>query len=145
MALGLVLVAHARGCEDRLCLIERIAQHTGAERLQKVIVDAAREQVAIKAHVVHLADRDHHRAGLAYFGQRVDVVERVAAFRQVDHQDVRTGRDRQGLDRIAKPALVAFLGLPAEFDDHRAQHVERSFVAQECGEGIAVAGHGRFE
>ena len=42
-----------------------------------------------------LADRDHHGAWLADFGEGVDIGQRVAAFRQVDHQDVRAGRDRQ--------------------------------------------------
>ena len=51
-------------------------------------MDAAGEQVAIQPDIVDLADRDDHRAGLADLGQRVDVDQRIAAFGQVDHQDV---------------------------------------------------------
>jgi hypothetical protein len=63
-------------------------QHMGLERLEDIVVDAVVEQIAIQAHIVDLTDGQHHRARLAHFGQRADVRERIAAFRQVDHQDV---------------------------------------------------------
>ncbi len=73
------------------------------------------------------------------------VVERIAAFGQVDHQDVRACRHRKRLDRVAQTALVAFLGGPAELDHDRAQHVEGVLVADIGCKGIAVAGQARFE
>jgi len=90
------------------------------------------------ASIVDLAHRDNHGARLADFGKRVDVVQRVAAFRQVDQQDVRAGRDRKRLDGVAKAALVALFRLPTHVDDDRAQHVERGLVAQEGGKHVAV-------
>src|SRR3546814_10517221 len=45
---------------------------SGRKRLEQVVVDAARDQIAVEAHVVDLAHGDHDRARLADFGQRVD-------------------------------------------------------------------------
>src|SRR5690606_40337613 len=71
---------------------------------------------------------------LADLGQGVDVVQRIAAFRQVDHQDVRACRDRERLDGVAQAALVALLGLPAHLDEDRkstrlnSSHVKISYA-----------------
>ena len=138
----LAVAALGRG-EHRLRLVQRIAHLAGRERLEQVVVNAAREQVAIEAHVVDLADRDHDRAGLADFGQRVDVVERIAAFRQVDHQDAGLAAIDSDWTALRRPPLAHFSGCPAHFDDDRTQHVERGIVADEGGERIAVAGEDR--
>ena len=78
---------HARAGDGQLRIGEGVAQLIGREGLQQIILDAAGDEVAIEADVVDLAGGDHHRAGLADFGERVDVVERIAALRQVDEQD----------------------------------------------------------
>ncbi len=138
-------IAAARGAENRLRLIERVAQRRRGKRLEEVVVDSACEQIAVEPHIIDLPDGDHHGARFANLGQRIDIVERVAAFRQIDEQDVGAGTDRERLDRVAQTALVAFLRRPAEFDDHRTQHVERILVADIGGERVAVvAGHAGF-
>ena len=92
MALGRRAVGLRRS-EDHLRMRQRIAQLRGVQRLEQIVVNAARQQIAIEPHVVHLPDGDDHRAGFAHFGQGVDVVQRIAAFRQVDEEDRRTGAD----------------------------------------------------
>ena len=104
-------------------------------------MDAAGHQIAVKPDVVDLPHRNNHSAGLADLSQRVDVIERIAALGQINHQDVRACGNRQRLHSIAQAALVALLWLPAHLDDDRAQNFERGFVAQKCGEGIAVTWH----
>jgi hypothetical protein len=109
VGLGLAGFGAARGGEDRLRLGQRIAQTCRRQRLEQVIVDAACQQIAVKPHIVHLADGDHHRARLAHFGQRVDIAQRVAAFGKVHQQDRRAGGDRAPAPRCA-PAARAFSG-----------------------------------
>ena len=70
----------ARAGQDHLGMREGVAQLVDRERLQQIIVDAAGDEVAVKADVVDGARRDHDRARLANFGQGVDVVERVGGF-----------------------------------------------------------------
>ena len=140
VALRRFRIARSRGAEHRLRLVERVAQLPRRQGLEQIVVNTARQQVAIQAHVVHLPDGDDDGARLAHFGQRVDVVEGIAAFGQIDHQDVGAGRHGQGLDRVAQSALGAFFRLPAQFDDDGPEHVERGFIADEGGEGIAIAG-----
>ena len=118
---------------------EGIAQLVDRERLEQVIVDPAGDEVAIQADIVDLARGDDDRAGLAHFGQRVDVIERIGQFRQVDEQDVRAGGDRQRLDRVAQPALVDLFGRPAMLDRDRPKHVGGGIVADEGRERIAEA------
>ena len=132
---GLGFAARAR--QDRLGMREGVAQLVDRERLQQIIVDAAGDEVAIQAHVVDRAGGDHDRARLAHFGERVDVVQRIGRFAEVDEQDVRAGRDRQRLDRVAQPALVDLLRRPAVLDRNRPQHVGGGIVADEGGERIA--------
>ena len=116
---------------------EGVAQLVDRERLQQIIVDAAGDEVAIQAHVVDGARRDHDRPGLADFRKRVDVVERIGGFAEIDEQDVRARRHRQRLDRVAQAALVDLLRRPAVLDRNRPQHVGGRIVADEGGEGIA--------
>ncbi len=78
---------HPRAGNGHLRIGEGVAQLVGGERLQQIVLDAAGDEVAIEADVVDLAGGDHHRARLADFGERVDVVERVARFAEVDEQD----------------------------------------------------------
>ena len=132
----------ARGHEHRLRLRQGIAQLVRAEGFEQIILDAAGDQVAIEAHVVDLARRDHDRAGFAHFGQAVDVVQRIAAFGHVDEQDLGRRGDRQGLDRIAHPALVHLFGRPAHFRRDGAQHVETVIVADEGVKRITQADAG---
>ena len=82
----------ARAGDGQLGIGEGVAQLVGREGLQQIILDAAGDEVAIEADVVDLAGGDHHRAGLADLGERVDVVQRIAALREVDEQDARAGR-----------------------------------------------------
>ena len=55
-----------------------LAHLLGGEGLEEIVLDPALDEVAIEADVVDLAGRDHDRAGLAYLGQTVDVVQRIA-------------------------------------------------------------------
>ena len=119
---------------------EGVAQLVDRERLQQIVVDAAGDEVAIEADVVDGAGRDHDRARLADFRERVDVVERIGGFGQVDEQDVRAGRDRQRLDRVAETALVDLLRRPAVLDRDRPKHVGGRIVADEGSERIAQTG-----
>ena len=91
----------ARTGQDRLRIRERVAQMIDRERHEQIVVDAACDEVAIEADIVYLARCDHDRPRLADFRKRVDVVQRVSRFREVDEQDVRARGDRQGLDRVA--------------------------------------------
>ena len=59
---------------------EGVAQLVDREGLEQIVVDAAGDEVAIEADIVDLARGDDDRAGLADFGERVDVVERIGAF-----------------------------------------------------------------
>jgi hypothetical protein len=72
-------------------------------------------------------------------GERVDVVERVARFGQVDEQHVRAGGDRERLHRVAQPALVDLLRRPAELDRDRAHQLCRGLIADKGGERIAAS------
>ena len=121
---------------------ETVAQLVDRERLQQIIVDAAGDEVAIEADVVDRPGRDHDRARLANFCERVDVVQRVGGFAQIHEQDVRACRDRQRLDGVAQPAFVDLLRRPAVLDRDRPKHVGRRVVADERGEGIAQTGAG---
>ena len=56
-----------------------VAQLVDRERFQKIVVDAAGDEVAIEADIVDLARGDDDRARLAHFGQRIDIVDRIAA------------------------------------------------------------------
>ena len=127
----------ARAGQDRLGMGEGVAQLVDRERLEQIIVDAAGDEVAVQADVVDRAGGDHDRARLADLGERVDVVERIGGFAQVHEQDVRAGRNRQRLDRVAKAALVDLLRRPAVLDRDRPKHVRGRIVADECGERIA--------
>ncbi len=126
--------------KDGLGLHQRVAQGCGRQRLQQVILDPRGDQITIQPHVIDLADRDNHRARLAHFGQCVDIVQRIAAFRQVDHQDRRARRNGQRLHGVAQSALHHLFGRPAQIDDRRAQRVQRNIVAHEGGKDVAVAG-----
>ena len=121
-------------------MAERVAQLVGRERLQQIVLDAAGDEVAIEAHVIDLPGGDHDRAGLADLGESVDVVQRVARFRQIDEQDVRAGGDGQRLDRIAQAAFVDLFGRPAVLDRDRAEHVGCRIVADVGGERVARSG-----
>ena len=84
MTLGFSLAAlvEARAGNGELGIGEGVAQLIGRERLQQIVLDAAGDEIAVEAHVVDLAGGDHHRARLADLGERVDVVERIAAIRE---------------------------------------------------------------
>jgi hypothetical protein len=118
---------------------EGVTQLIGREGLQQIILNAAGKQVAIEPHVVDLAGGDHDRAGLADFGQRVDVGQRITAFAKIDEQDRRACRDRERLHRVAKPALVHLLRRPAMLDGDRPKEIGGRILADERGEGIAKA------
>ena len=113
-----------------------VAQLVDREWLKQIIVDAARDEVAVQADIIDGAGRDHDRARLAYLRKRVDVVERIGGFAQVDEQDVRAGRNRQRLHRVAKAALVDLLRRPAVLDRNRPQHVGGRIVADKGRERI---------
>ena len=138
MTCGLSACASPRG-PDRIvwAWAKAVAQLVDRERLEQIIVDAAGDEVAVEAHVVDLPGGDDDRPRLADFGERVDVVERIGRFRQVDEQDVRAGRDRQRLDRVAQAALVDLLRRPAVLDRDRPKHVGGRIVADESRERIA--------
>ena len=127
----------ARPRQDHLGVGESVAQLIDGERLQQIIVYAARHQVAIEPHIVDCAGRDDNRARFADFRQRVDIVQRIRGFRQVHEQDVRARRDRQGLDRIPKSTLVDLFRRPAVLDGDRTKHIGSRIVADESGERIA--------
>ncbi len=63
--------------------------------------------------------------------------------RQVDEQDARAGRDRQGLDRVAQAALVHLLRRPAVLDRDRAEQLGRRLVGDEGGERVAERSRAR--
>jgi hypothetical protein len=92
-------------------------------------VDAAGDEIAIKAHVVDLADGDHDRARLAHLGERVDVVQRIAAFRQVDHQHIGAGVIESDCTALRRPPLLHFSDLPAHLDRDRADDVGAAVIA----------------
>ncbi len=133
-----------RRSEDGQSLVQSIVHLLGRKWLQQVVVDAAGKQIAIQAHVVDLAHGDNHGARLADFCQRVDIVQRIAAFRKVDHEDCRAGADAERLDRIAQAAFVALLRLPAHFDDDGTQNVQRVVIADIGCKRIAIAGKTGF-
>ncbi len=125
--------------EDRLRMGERLAQHVGAQRLEQIVLDAADDEVAVQSDIVDLAGRDHDGTRLADLGQRVDVVQRVAGLGEVDEQDLRAGRDGEGLNRVAQPALVHLLGYPAHLDRDGPHDLGGGLVADKGDEGLAVA------
>ena len=135
---GLRIDGLGRG-ENRLRFVERIAHLARGERLQKIIVNPAGDQIAIQTHVVDLAHGDHDGPRFAHFGERVDIGQRVAAFGKIDHQDIGAGRNRERLDRVAQATFGAFFRRPAQFRDDRPQRIDCGVVAQEGGEGIAIA------
>ena len=108
-------------------------------------MNAAGEQIPIQTDIVDLSDCDNDGSRLADFCKRIDVVQRVATFGKIDHQDVRAGRYRQGLDCVAQSALVAFFRLPAEFDHHRTKDVEGVFITDIGRKRIAVSGQTGFQ
>ena len=129
-----------RSRDDHLGMRERVAQLVDRERLQQIIVDAAGDEVAIEAHVIDGARRDHDRAGLANFRERIDVIERICGFTEIHEQDVRARRHRQRLHGIAKAALVDLFRRPAVLDGDRPKHVGGGVVADEGSERIAQTG-----
>ena len=130
--------------EYRLRLRQCIAQLVSAKGLQQIILNAAGDEVAIQADIVHLARRDHDSAGFAHFGKAVDVVQRVAAFGHVDEQDLRACADRKALHGIAHAALVHLFRGPAHFGGDHRQQIMAMIIADEGVEGIALSRHGRF-
>ena len=133
------------GCvQHRLRLQDGIADLIRPHGLEQIVVQAARDQVAIQPDVVDLAHGDHHGAGLADLGQRVDVIEWIARFRKIDQQDVGACGDRQRLDCIAQAALAALFRRPAHVDRHRAHDVERRLVTDKGRELVAIGRHARF-
>ena len=129
--------------EHRLCAGERIAQLVGAERLEQIVLDTAGDEVAVQPDIVDLARGDDDGAGFADFGKRVDVVQRIAAFGQVDEQDLRAGGNRQRLDGVAQAALHDLVGGPTKFDRDRTQRIGGHVVADEGGEGFAQRARAR--
>jgi hypothetical protein len=127
----------ARAGQDHLGMREGIAQLIDRERLEQVIVDPAGNEVAVEADVVDGAGSDHDRARLADFRKRVDVVERIGGFAEVDEQDVRACRHRERLHGIAQSALVDLFRRPTVLDRHRPKHVGRRIVADESGERVS--------
>src|SRR3954447_26097600 len=95
---------------------EGIAQLIDREWLQQIVVDAAGDEIAIEADVIDGSRGDPDRPRFADFRERVDVVERVGGFAEVDERDVRAGRHGQRLYRFAQPSLVLLLRGPAVFD-----------------------------
>ena len=136
MRLVVVHVGMFRRRQHRLRHGQRFADLVERQRFQKIVLNAARQKVAVQADVVHLARRDDHRARLADLGQRVDVVDRVARFGHVDEQDVRARRDRKRLDGVAQPALVALLDRPAHVGRRDADQLQRVVVADKGVEGV---------
>jgi hypothetical protein len=121
---------------------QRVAHSVDVERLEQIVLNAAAEQVAIEAHVIDLATRDHHRAGLTHFGEGIDVVERIAGLGEIDEQHVRARCHRQRLHGVAQAALVHALERPAEFLRNDAQQVEAVLVADIGLEGVTAADDG---
>ena len=132
LGFSVLVFGDARTGNGQLRIGKGIAQLVGRERLQQIVLDAAGDEIAIEAHVVHLAGGDHHRARLADLGERVDVAQRVAGLAEVDEQDARArARRRASATALAKAALVDLLGRPAMLDGDRAKNIRRCVVADE--------------
>jgi uncharacterized sporulation protein YeaH/YhbH (DUF444 family) len=128
------------GRKDRLRIGQRVADLIERQRFQEVILNAARQEIAIEANVVDLARRDDDGAGFADLRQRVDVVDRIARLGHVDEQDIRARRDRQRLHRVAQAALVALLDGPAHVGGGDADQLQRIVVAHKGVERVTQPG-----
>ncbi len=134
-----IVLLRLLGCvEHGLSCGQGIAHRVDVEWLEQIVLNAAAEQVAIEAHVIDLAARDHDSAGLADLGEGIDVVQRIARFGQVDEQHVRARRHRKRLDGIAQTALVDALDRPAQLLRDDAQQIEAMLIAHIGLEGIAA-------
>ena len=72
----------ARPRQDRLGMGKGVAQVIDRERLQKVVVDAAGDEVAIQADIVDLARCDNDRPRFGADGERI--LRRLRLLRKVD-------------------------------------------------------------
>ena len=70
--------------KDSLRLREGFAQVIGAKGLEEVILQPAGDEVAVETDIVDLTGRDDYGSRLTYFGQAIDVVDRIARLRHVD-------------------------------------------------------------
>ena len=114
---------------------EAVPQLVDREGLQQIVVDPAGDEVAVEPHVIHRAGGDHDRPGLANFCKRVDVVQRIRGLAKVDEQDVRAGRNRERLDRVAKATFVDLFRAPPVLDGNRPKHIGGGVVAGHAGHG----------
>ena len=122
--------------QHRLCHGERFTYLLKRKRLQKIVLNPARQKIAVQAHVIHLACSDHDRSGFTDFGKRIDIVDRIARFRHVDEQDVRAGRNRKRLHGVAQATLVTFFDRPAHVVGGSADQLQRIVITDEGIEGI---------
>ena len=79
-AILLVAIRVARTGENHLRLGQGVAKLICVERFQEIILDAARQQIAIQANIIHLTGSDNDRSRLAHFCEAVNVIQRIAAF-----------------------------------------------------------------
>src|SRR3546814_2538211 len=86
--------------------------------------------------LVDAAGCDHDRARLAHLRQRVDVIDRIAGFRQIDDQHRGAGRHRQRVDGVPEPTLVDRLHRPADLVQDRADALCRLVIADKGGKGF---------
>src|SRR3546814_4986844 len=105
-----VRVMGAGGDQRRLRAEECLAQSVRIERLQQIVLDAARHQIAIEANIVDAAGCDHDRARLAHLRQRVDVIDRIAGFRQIDdqHRGARSEEHTSELQSLMRISYAVF-------------------------------------
>ena len=118
-----------RTVQNGLGMGKGFAKLVSAEWLQEIVLDTARHEVPIQADIVDFTCCDHNGARLANLGERVDVVQRIARFRQVHKQDVGACRDRERLDRITQATFVDLFNRPAHFRANGANGVGGSIVA----------------
>jgi hypothetical protein len=71
----------------------------------RIVVDAARDEVAIQADVVDAGPPRSRSSRLADFRERVDVVQRVGRLAEVDEQDVWASGYRHDWTALRRPPL----------------------------------------
>ena len=85
----------------------RLDEVDDAERRHQIFADSARHQLPVENDVVELAENDDLGAGVAIFGELVELREqRVAVGGRLEHDDVGRRRAAVGFDRRRRAAHV---------------------------------------
>lgn len=84
------------GCREQIA--DRADHVDRLHRRDRVITDAAADQLAVQRDIVDLADHDHPRPGIAHRRELVETGQHVAARVGLEHDDVRRRGGSVGFD-----------------------------------------------